>query len=66
MFHVKHFYDYKTTLPTCFSKFVKLIQLTFTNNTLYIKKRLFFYPFFHEGIFVQNSKNRFERVLEKF
>lgn len=41
MFHVKHFYDYKTTLPTCFSKFVKLYQLTFTNNTLYLKKDCF-------------------------
>ena len=49
MFHVKHFYDYKTTLPTCFSKFVKLVQLTFTNNTLYIKKKDCFLLIFSRG-----------------
>ena len=57
MFHVKHFYDYKTTLPTCFSKFVKLIQLTFTKDTCTLKKDCFLLIFSRGNIRPKQQKS---------
>lgn len=55
----------KQPFPHTFQNLLNCISWL-SQKTLTYQKRLFFTHFFHEGIFVQNSKNRFERVLEKF